>query len=131
VIAGDQNSDPLDGDSIPGAIQQLLENRLVNTRSTPTSPGAVEQNALQGGINLTHKSDPKFDTADFADNAPGNLRADYVLPRKNIKIVGSGVFWPLMSDPLFRLVGVFPFPTSDHRLVWVDVRVPGRHHDDH
>jgi hypothetical protein len=131
VIAGDQNSDPLDGDSIPGAIQQLLENRLVNTRSTPTSPGAVEQNALQGGINLTHKSDPKFDTADFADNAPGNLRADYVLPRKNIKIVGSGVFWPLMSDPLFRLVGVFPFPTSDHRLVWVDVRVPGSHHDDH
>jgi endonuclease/exonuclease/phosphatase family protein len=130
VIAGDQNSDPLDGDSIPGAIQQLLENPLVNTHSTPTSPGAVEQNALQGGINLTHKSDPKFDTADFADNAPGNLRADYVLPRKNIKIVGSGVFWPLMSDPLFRLVCVFPFPTSDHRLVRVDVKVPGVHHDD-
>ncbi len=125
VIAGDQNSDPLDGDSIPGAIQQLLENPLVNTRMTPSSPGAVEQNALQGGINLTHKSDPKFDTADFADNAPGNLRADYVLPRRNLKIVGSGVFWPLMADPLFRLVGVFPFPTSDHRLVWVDVTLPG------
>jgi hypothetical protein len=125
VIAGDQNSDPLDGDSIPGAIQQLLENRLVNTRMTPSSPGAVEQNALQGGINLTHRSDPKFDTADFADNAPGNLRADYVLPRRNLKIVGSGVFWPLMADPLFRLVGVFPFPTSDHRLVWVDVTLPG------
>ena len=132
VIAGDQNSDPLDGDSIPGAIQQLLENRLVNTRMTPSSPGAVEQNALQGGINLTHKSDPKFDTADFADNAPGNLRADYVLPRRNLKIVGSGVFWPLMADPLFRLVGVFPFPTSDHRLVWVDVKLPGgpRREDD-
>jgi endonuclease/exonuclease/phosphatase family protein len=129
VIAGDQNSDPLDGDSIPGSIQQLIDNPLVNTRSTPTSPGAVEQNALQGGINLTHKSDPKFDTADFADNAPGNLRADYVLPRKNMKIVASGVFWPLMSDPLFRLVGVFPFPTSDHRLVWVDVKVPGVHDD--
>jgi 3-phytase len=125
VIAGDQNSDPLDGDSIPGAIQQLLENPLVNTHSTPTSPGAVEQNALQGGANLTHKSDPKFDTADFADSAPGNLRADYVLPRKNVKIIGSGVFWPLRTDPLFRLVGVFPFPTSDHRLVWVDVKAPG------
>jgi hypothetical protein len=36
------------------------------------------------------------------------------------------VFWPLSSDPLFRLVGVFPFPTSDHRLVWVDLRVGGR-----
>jgi Endonuclease/Exonuclease/phosphatase family len=131
VIAGDQNSDPLDGDSIPGSIQQLLDNRLVNTRSTPSSPGAVEQNALQGGINLTHRSDPKFDTADFADNAPGNLRADYVLPRRNLKIVGSGVFWPLASDPLFRLVGVFPFPTSDHRLVWVDVTVPGGRHHDH
>jgi hypothetical protein len=125
VIAGDQNSDPLDGDSIPGAIQQLLENPLVNTHSTPTSPGAVEQNALQGGANLTHKSDPKFDTADFADSAPGNLRADYVLPRKNVKIIDSGVFWPLRTDPLFRLVGVFPFPTSDHRLVWVDVKAPG------
>ena len=29
VIAGDQNSDPLDGDSIPGAIQQLLESPRV------------------------------------------------------------------------------------------------------
>ena len=28
VIAGDQNSDPLDGDSIPGAAQQLLDNRV-------------------------------------------------------------------------------------------------------
>jgi 3-phytase len=37
-------------------------------------------------------------------------------------ITGSGVFWPLASDPLFRLVGTFPFPSSDHRLVWVDVR---------
>ena len=30
VIAGDQNSDPLDGDSIPGAIQQLTENPRIN-----------------------------------------------------------------------------------------------------
>ena len=29
VIAGDQNSDPLDGDSIPGAIQQLLDHRRI------------------------------------------------------------------------------------------------------
>jgi Endonuclease/Exonuclease/phosphatase family len=126
VIAGDQNSDPLDGDSIPGAIQQLLHNPRVNSENAPTSAGAVEQNALQGGANRFHRSDPKFDTADFADTAPGNLRADYVLPDSSIRIVDSGVFWPLMSDPLFRLVGVFPFPTSDHRLVWVDVSLPVR-----
>ena len=126
VIAGDQNSDPLDGDSIPGSIQQLIEHDLVNVAFTPSSPGAVQQSALQGGANLTHESDPQFDTADFADTAPGNLRADYVLPRKSMQLVGSGVFWPLASDPLFRLVGTFPFPTSDHRLVWIDATVPSR-----
>jgi hypothetical protein len=126
VIAGDQNSDPLDGDSIPGAIQQLLNHPLVNTKLTPRSPGAVEQAALQGGANTTHRSNPAFDTADFLDNpAPGNLRADYVLPRKNLQIVRGAVFWPLASDPTFVPVGVFPFPSSDHRLVWIDVRVPG------
>jgi Endonuclease/Exonuclease/phosphatase family len=124
VIAGDQNSDPLDGDSIPGAIQQLIKHPLVNTRRTPRSEGAVEQAALQGGANDDHRSEPAFDTADFADGAPGNLRADYVLPRKNLRISAAAVFWPTTDDPLFRLVGVFPFPSSDHRLVWVDVKVP-------
>jgi hypothetical protein len=123
VIAGDQNSDPLDGDSIPGAIQQLLLHPRVNATRTPSSAGAAEASELQGGANLTHRSDPKFDTADFADTAPGNLRADYVLPSKSIRIRESGVFWPVQTDPLFRLTGVFPFPTSDHRLVWVDANI--------
>jgi hypothetical protein len=125
VIAGDQNSDPLDGDSIPGAIQQLLDHPLVNTRVTPSSEGAVEASELQGGANETHLSDPRFDTADFADTSPGNLRADYVLPSVNLRIADAGVFWPTQADPLSRLTGVFPFPSSDHRLVWVDVDVPG------
>jgi hypothetical protein len=97
----------------------------VNTRVTPDSEGAVQQAALQGGANDTHLSDPAFDTADFADNAPGNLRTDYVLPRKNLHISDGAVFWPLNTDPYFPLVGKFPFPSSDHRLIWVDVFVPG------
>ena len=125
VIAGDQNSDPLDGDSIPGAIQQLTEHPLINTKVTPDSEGAVEASAVQGGANLTHRSDPRFDTADFSDTTPGNLRADYVLPRVNLRIQDAGVFWPTQDDPLFRLTGVFPFPSSDHRLVWADVNIPG------
>jgi 3-phytase len=133
VIAGDQNSDPLDGDSIPGAAQQLLEHPLVNTKLTPESAGAIEAAALQGGANTSHRSDPRFDTADFADTAPGNLHADYVLPRKTLQLVRAGVFWPVQADPLFRLTGVFNFaqwgpvggfPTSDHRSVWIDVTVP-------
>lgn len=125
VIAGDQNSDPHDGDSIVGAAQQLTEHpRVVDP--LPDSAGAVEAAALQGGANETHLSDPRFDTADFADDGSGNLRADYVLPSKRLRPVDSGVFWPVRDDPLSRLTGVFPFPSSDHRLVWTDVRMPGR-----
>ena len=127
VIAGDQNADPLDGDSVPGAAQQLLDNPKVNSKGTPDSPGGVEQAGLQGGANDTHLGNPAFDTADFNDFGPfgpGNLRVDYVLPRNNMKIDDAGVFWPLAADPLFGLVGTFPFPSSDHRLVWVDVNVP-------
>jgi hypothetical protein len=135
VIAGDQNSDPLDGDSIPGSIQQLLNHPLVNTELIPSSPGAPEAAAVQGGANATHRSPALFDTADFADGAPGNLRADYVLPRVNMDIRDARVFWPLRSDELFRLTGEFVFanrllpgqgfPASDHRAVWIDVAVPG------
>jgi hypothetical protein len=121
VIAGDQNSDPFDGDSIPGSAQLLLDHPLVNTSVTPSSAGAVEQAALQGGANDFHVGDPAFDTADFSDSAPGNLRADYVLPSVDLAIADAAVFWPTSDDPLFRLVGTFPFPSSDHRLVWVDI----------
>jgi hypothetical protein len=124
VIAGDQNADPFDGDSVPGAIQQLLEHPLVNTKLTPDSKGGPEQAILQDAANDDHIGNPAYDTADFADNNPGNLRVDYVLPRKNLRIIDAGVFWPTTDDPLFSLVGTFPFPSSDHRLVWIDLMVP-------
>lgn len=124
VIAGDQNSDPLDGDSIPGAAQQLLDNPRINTTVTPTSEGGVEASLLQDATNDSHLTDPKYDTADFSE-PPGNLRADYVLPSRNMRITDAHVFWPVQADPLFRLTGVYPFPSSDHRLVWVDLHVPG------
>ncbi|MFD0745605.1 endonuclease/exonuclease/phosphatase family protein [Phytohabitans flavus] len=122
VIAGDLNSDPLDGDSIPGSAQLLLENHWVDASFRPKSAGAAEAAALQGGANATHRSDPSRDTADFADvPGPGNLRADYVLPSRGLGVHGGGVFWPVSTDPLSRLTGTFPFPSSDHRLVWLDV----------
>ena len=66
VIAGDQNADPPDGDSVAGAITQLLDNPRVRDAHEPTS-----------------------------------------------------------EDPLSRLTGTYPFPTSDHRLVWVDTSIGG------
>lgn len=121
VIAGDQNADPFDGDSVDDAILQLLNNRLINTSVTPSSEGGVDASERQGGANTTHINNPAFDTADFADTTPGNLRADYVLPSQNLEITDAQVFWPTSDDPQFGLVGNFPFPSSDHRLVWVDV----------
>jgi hypothetical protein len=116
VIAGDQNSDPFDGDSIPGSAQLLLDSPLVNADDAPTSEGGPEAAALQGGANASHVGDPIFDTADFSDSAPGNLRVDYVLPSDQLQIADSAVFWPTTDDPLVRLADA-----SDHRLVWVDV----------
>jgi Endonuclease/Exonuclease/phosphatase family len=122
VIAGDLNSDPFDGDSVEGAAQQLLDHHWVNAEFTPASAGAVEASALQGGANATHRGNPAHDTADFADvPGPGNLRADYVLPSRELDVLSGAVFWPVLSDPLSRLTGTFPFPSSDHRLVWLDV----------
>jgi 3-phytase len=130
VIAGDQNADPHDGGSLPGAARQLTKHPLINNSKIPSSPGAAEQAALQGLANTLHKGEPVHDTADFGDGsaedfetAPGNLRVDYVLPSKNLTILDCGVFWPETADPLFALVGVDPFPASDHRLVWVDVEI--------
>jgi hypothetical protein len=132
VIAGDQNSDPVDGDSVPGSIQQLLDHPLVNVSETPSSDGGPYWAEVQDVLNDTHEGDPAFDTADFCDfpafppcSGPGNLRADYVLPHVALAIVGSGIFWPTGSDPLLYLTGTgFPVPSSDHRAVWVDVRLP-------
>jgi len=125
VIAGDQNCDPNDGDSFAGSIEALLDHPGVNSSVTPSSEGGAEASTLQGGANLVHAGNPAHDTADFNDfPAPGNLRVDYVLPSKALRILDAGVFWPVRADPLSRLTGVFPFPSSDHRLVWVDVRLP-------
>ena len=116
VIMGDQNADPEDGDSYDDAILQLLDSPLVNTSVTPASTGGAAWSALQGGANASHTGDPRFDTGDFNDGSPGNLRADYVLPSNTLDILDAGVFWPAPGDPLASLV-----QASDHRLVWVDV----------
>jgi hypothetical protein len=121
VILGDLNGDPHDGDG-PAGISALLNAPQVLKYSPPASLGAVEQAKLQGGANERHRGDPAHDTCDPADApGPGNLHIDYVLPSANLKVSKAGVFWPESTDPLFKLVGVHPFPGSDHRLVWVDL----------
>jgi uncharacterized protein len=121
VILGDMNADPRDGDSTNNPLGSLLASPRINTSITPASLGAAEASLRQAGINPSHLGGAAFDTADFADTTPGNLRTDYVLPSINLKLVGAGVYWPVVTDPQFNLVGDWPFPSSDHRLVWIDL----------
>ncbi|NJO74179.1 MAG: endonuclease/exonuclease/phosphatase family protein [Leptolyngbyaceae cyanobacterium RM1_406_9] len=117
VIMGDLNADPFDGDGMPGAIAQLLEHPLVNASVVPASEGAAED-----GDGDDHEGPPQFDTAAFGDF--GNFRLDYVLPSVNLEVVEAGIFWPTQADLLFGLVGDGnAVVSSDHRLVWVDLKV--------
>jgi hypothetical protein len=117
VIAGDMNADPHDGASHNFAVRQLLDHPRVQA-VMPASEGGRESAHRMGGGNLTHQGDPSHDTAVFGD-PPGNLRVDYVLPSTDMRVVDSGVYWPLSTDN-----GAALLDASDHRLVWVDVEVP-------
>ena len=126
LIMGDQNSDPVDGGSINSAIGALLAHPRIDASFVPKSSGAAEASAAQGGANATQRGDPGTDTADFNDRVAGNLRVDYLLPSKELRVCGGGVFWPSKADPAAALVwGDSPAPSSDHRLVWLDVTVDG------
>jgi endonuclease/exonuclease/phosphatase family metal-dependent hydrolase len=124
VIAGDYNADPLDGDSFDNAISQLLDSPLVNTSRTPTSAGAVEDSATEGGLNNSHQGNPALDTSDFNPSTVGNLRVDYVLAASTLTVKDTAVFWPEQASEFGRLTPNFPNAISDHRLVWADVVVP-------
>ena len=116
VIAGDFNADPFDGDSVPGAISQLLEADWIDPSCEPASTGGREAALEQGKKNDTHRGLPTLDTSDFNDEYTGNLRLDYLLPSAGLEVTGCGVYWPSRDEPGRELIDV-----SDHRLVWMDI----------
>ncbi len=95
-IAGDLNSDPYNGDSRDDGIVNLLRSPRL-TDPQPRSNGGGE-----------------LDTADFGRN--GNMRIDYVLPSRSLRVRRAEVFWPGTNDPQHDWISA-----SDHRMVWVDV----------
>lgn len=123
VVLGDLNADPEDGDGRHEGIAALLASPALQDPA-PRSAGGAAAAAEQGGVNARHRGDPARDTADWRDDLPpGNLRVDYVLPSKDLEVTGAGVFWPAPGDPDAALVTGGRRPaSSDHRLVWVDVR---------
>ncbi len=109
-----------------GGVFGQTRHTPLHRRATGSGVRSTSLPAAQPG-NETHVGDSAQDTADFSEPpfGPGNLRADYVLPSKSLPVQDTGVFWPADDDPLNRLTGtgIFadPVPSSDHRLVWVDV----------
>ena len=123
VILGDLNADPEDGEGAHAAIKALLSHAMI-VDPQPRSAGGQAASGRDGGANRRHKGDAATDTADWNDTrGPGNLRVDYVLPSRALRVVASGVFWPTEDEPLYRLIGSGKPVSSDHRLVWVDVHI--------
>ncbi len=117
VLLGDANLDPQDGDGRGEAMRALLAHPGVRDPQPRSAGGAA---AAQTGANAAHGGDPAMDTADWPDDGPGNLRADYVLPSAELELAGAGVFWPIGDDPMAATVEA----ASRHRLVWVDIVLP-------
>lgn len=115
VIAGDHNADPHDGESTARAIWQLLEHPRVQSAPAPASTGAVAAALAAGGANLVHQAPHDHDTGDFGPRV-GNLRVDYVLPSKGLRVAASGVFWPSPGEP-----GADWLDATDHHMVWIDL----------
>jgi hypothetical protein len=59
-------------------------------------------------------------TADWAEDGPGRLRVDYILPSRTLTVTGSGILWP-GEVPLLGVTGETAGVASDHRLIWVDL----------
>lgn len=103
VILGNANLDPADGQGDSAAMAAFLNHPLIQDPK-PQSDGAV------AAANLTHKGNPAYDTADWDDDIPGNLRVSYVLPSRDWQVTDAGTVWPIGET----LAG-------PHHLVWVDL----------
>jgi endonuclease/exonuclease/phosphatase family metal-dependent hydrolase len=108
VLVGDFNATDIGDKHRLGVIEQLTEHTLVNNRVIPVSDGAKEANSAPYANRYT---------------AYWGARADYVLPSTfGFQVTDAGVFWPVKSDTLYRLVKDRK-ASSDHRLVWVDLSI--------
>lgn len=109
VLVGDLNASVNEGDSHQQAIKSLLQHPLMLSGVKPVSEGG-EQHSADNQYGRWH-------TAEWG------MRADYVLPSKlGLSLVGQGVFWPTKEQTTYRLVKDRT-SSSDHRLVWVDVKL--------
>lgn len=116
ILIGKINAEPSDGQGLRDGITHVLARQDLQD-PLPISSGA------KVAANPDHRGDPALDTADYRDDGPGNLRVDYVLPARDLNVIGAGVFWPAPGDPLAAMLGDDGLAAGTHRLVWVDIDI--------
>lgn len=109
AILGDLNASANEGDAFRQPISSLISNDKVSSFPLPSSSGGKEH--------TPESSFAKHHTAAW------RMTVDYVIPsRSGLVVEKNGIFWPQTSEQLHRLVQDRA-ASSDHRLVWVDVRI--------
>ncbi len=116
VIMGDLNASSDEGDATGDPISMLTQSNFINGEPLPASMGGAE-----------HAPDNPYSASHTAD---WKMRADYVLPSvAGIKVLATAVFWPEIKNKLHYLVEneirKSPPASSDHRLVYLDVKLTG------
>lgn len=108
VLLGDLNASPTEGDGFKEPIVNLINNQKIADTGLPTSSG--------GKLHSPDNKHAQHHTAAW------RMTVDYALPSKSgLTVVDKGIFWPQSDSELSRLVADRA-ASSDHRLVWVDVR---------
>ncbi len=115
VVVGDLNADPQSPeavyDGVQSAVQLLTHPDMADAGALLTSRGGAREDRIGG-------RHPERSTADF-DPA---MRLDHLIPGGGAEAVAGGVFWPAGdADPTGAELAA---TASDHRLVWLDVRLP-------
>ncbi len=110
VLIGGSNLDPHDGDGLHEAMRALLSHSELQDPQ-PASMGAVAQ------ADADHSGPSNTDTVDW-DAPQGNLRVAYILPSRDLRVIGTGVLWPMPDDPLSDILAQ---TGTAHKPVWVDI----------
>ncbi len=112
IIAGDLNANP-EAEAVyenRAAIRLLLDHPNIQETADFT---------IRRNVSDALPSEKKSETAQFGDER--RVRIDYVLPNMGLEILDGGVFWPFEEDDPDGLY--LAEKASDHRLVWIDVRL--------
>ena len=122
IIAGDLNADPVDGDSYQYAINQLLQHPRV---AQEVAVGNLVPSSEGGKGYETDRA--FFGTPDYWTHT-FPLRLDYVLPSSDLNVIDTGVYWQAKGEDYRYLFENAEGEqgkavSSDHRLVWVDIKI--------